>query len=126
MSDAINLLEQALAGVAPRLLTTGDEEAARASASGGWSKKQILGHLIDSAGNNHQRFVRAQFTEHLEFPAYQQDTWVAAQSYATEPWQDLVNLWLLLNRHLLHIMRHTPAEVLSHTCSISGKEPVTI
>ncbi len=70
--------------------------------------------------------MRAQFTQHLDFPAYQQDTWVAAQSYATEPWQDLVDLWLLLNRHLLHIMRNTPAGVLSHTCSVGGTEPVTI
>jgi hypothetical protein len=50
-----------------------------------WSKKEILGHLIDSAANNHQRFVRAQGTPRLEFPGYEQEFWVATQAYASAP-----------------------------------------
>lgn len=124
-SEAAVRLQQVLETAPARLVRIGDDEAARPR-EGGWSKKQILGHLIDSAGNNHQRFVRAQFTERLEFPPYSQDAWVNAQSYATEPWPDLVNLWLLLNRHLVHIMRHAPEEALPHTCSLGGKDPVTL
>jgi hypothetical protein len=126
MTPAASRLEQVLETAPPSLAAIGDGDAGRAPASGGWSKKQILGHLIDSAGNNHQRFVRAQLAPHLEFPAYPQEVWVATQSYATEPWPDLVNLWLMLNRHLLHIIRNTPAERLSHTCSIGGKDPVAL
>ncbi|MGO9258504.1 MAG: DinB family protein [Bryobacteraceae bacterium] len=126
MTPAASRLEQVLGTAPPRLVDIDRDDAGRLPASGGWSKKQILGHLIDSAGNNHQRFVRAQFVPHLEFPNYRQEAWVAAQSYATEPWPDLVNLWLLLNRHLLHIVRNTPAERLSHTCSIGGKDPMAL
>ena len=61
---------------------------------GGWSAQQILGHLIDSAANNHQRFVRAQFTDDLDFPGYAQEQWVLAQHYDTEPWPRLLGLWL--------------------------------
>jgi hypothetical protein len=126
MTDAAARFEEVLQTTPPRLVEIPAEDAARPPASGGWSKKQILGHLIDSAGNNHQRFVRAQLAPHLEFPPYQQEEWVAAQSYATESWADLVNLWLLLNRHLLHIMRNTSAECLAHTCSIDGKAPMAL
>jgi len=126
MSAAADNLRKVLDSAPARLVQIADEDAARPPASGGWSKKQILGHLIDSAGNNHQRFVRAQLAPHLEFPPYQQNEWVAVQSYATESWPDLVNLWLLLNRHLLHVMHNTSDELLAHTCSIGGNQPVTL
>jgi hypothetical protein len=91
-----------------------------------WSKKEILGHLIDSASNNHQRFVRAQLAPHLDFPRYTQEEWVACQRYAEQPWADLVNLWLLYNRHLVHVMRAAPAACLDHTISVGGDEPITL
>lgn len=103
-----------------RLANISDADAARRPAPGRWSKKEILGHLIDSAANNHQRFVRAQLVPRLEFPGYEQEAWVAAQSYATESWPDLVNLWLLLNRHLLHIMKAVPEAALARPCAIGG------
>ena len=62
----------------------------------------------------------------MEFPEYQQESWVAAQSYATEPWSDLVNLWPLLNRHLLHIIRAVPDSKLSVPCVIGNKEPMPL
>src|SRR5580700_4321055 len=109
----------ALLETAPaRLGQISEEDACVSPAPGRWSKKQILGHLIDSAGNNHQRFVRAQTAPRLEFPAYQQESWVAVQSYATESWPDLVDLWVQLNRHLLHIIRNVPESCLSRTCVI--------
>jgi hypothetical protein len=70
--------------------------------------------------------VRAQNTPRLEFPTYEQEFWVATQSYATESWPDLVNLWLLLNRHLLHVVKAIPAAVLSHDCVIGGRPAVTL
>jgi DinB superfamily len=103
-----------------------DDAAAYKPAPDRWSKKEILGHLIDSAANNHQRFVRAQRAPRLDFPTYEQEFWVATQSYATEPWRDLVNLWLLLNRHLLHIVKAMPDAVLTHECVIGGRPAVTL
>jgi DinB superfamily len=118
--------EALLQSVPPRLADIPDGEAALRPEPGRWSKKEILGHLIDSAANNHQRFVRAQLAPRLEFPNYEQESWVAAQSYATEPWPDLVNLWLLLNRHLLHIVKTMPESVLTHECAIGGKPAVPL
>ena len=80
---------------------------------GGWSAQQILGHLIDSAANNHQRFVRAQFTDDLDFQGYAQEQWVLAQHYDTEPWPRLLGLWLAYNRHLAHVVAGIAPETLS-------------
>src|SRR5712691_6144508 len=114
MADIAERLEAILESAPARLsaISDSDSESARRSAPGGWCKKEILGHLIDSAANNHQRFVRAQLAPRVEFPAYQQESWVASQAYATEPWPDLVNLWVLFNRHLLHTVRAMPDTVL--------------
>ena len=122
----IQQFQALLESVPPRLVEIPDAEASLRREPGRWSKKEILGHLIDSAANNHQRFVRAQLTQHLEFPNYEQESWVAAQSYASEPWPDLVNLWLLLNRHLLHVVKSMPASVLTHECAIGGKPGVPL
>jgi hypothetical protein len=126
MTGAIAHLEELLKTVPQRLAGFADDAAALKPAPNRWSKKEILGHLIDSAANNHQRFVRAQSSPLLEFPPYEQQFWVAAQSYNTEPWPDLVNLWLLLNRHLLHVMKAMPVAVLSHQCVIGGRPAVTL
>ncbi len=78
-----------------------------------WSPKQIVGHLIDSAANNHQRFVRAQFTHDLIFPGYQQEDWVNVQRYNDEPWPQLVDLWANYNLHLVHLISVMPTETLT-------------
>lgn len=69
-----------------------------------WSTKEILGHLIDSAANNHQRFVRAAQQDDLVFPGYEQDYWVRVQGYASAPWHDVITLWGAYNRHLARVM----------------------
>ena len=84
------------------------EVATRRPAPGKWSPIEILGHLIDSASNNHQRFVRAQFSEDLRFDGYAQDAWVLAQAYQAAAWPDVVSLWRSLNLHLAHVMEQTP------------------
>jgi hypothetical protein len=94
---------------AARLLSMSEDEAAARRAEGKWSAKEVVGHLIDSAANNHQRFVRAQFQETLVFPGYAQEDWVRAQGYADEPWPLLVNLWKSYNLHLAHVIGRAPA-----------------
>ena len=94
-----------------RLLEISDERSAAPRAEGKWSRKQIIGHLIDSAANNHSRFVRAQFNDDLVFPGYEQEAWVDSQQYQEKDWNELVQLWKLYNRHILHIMKVTPEEI---------------
>ena len=78
---------------------------------GGWSRKQVLGHLIDSASNNHQRFVRANFVDDLIFPGYDQEKWVELGHYAEAPWESLLTLWREFNVQIARLMEATPDEV---------------
>jgi DinB family protein len=126
VKESIARFELLLATAPHRLVDIADADAARKPDAARWSKKEILGHLIDSAGNNQQRIVRAQLTPRLEFPNYEQEFWVARQAYSSEPWPDLVNLWLLLNRHLLHAVKKMPAEVWAHELVIGGNPPITL
>src|ERR1041384_6091519 len=96
---------------AEALLAIPDDVAAQRPAPGKWSMKEIVGHLVDSASNNHQRFVRARWQDDLVFPGYAQDDWVAAQGYADAPRRELVTLWATYNRHLARVMDAAPAAV---------------
>lgn len=88
-----------------------------------WSKKEILGHLIDSAINNHQRFVRGQL-EDTPTIFYNQDQWVSLQNYQNENKEVLITLWENYNRHLAHIIASMPEENLEKKCR--GKDGTTV
>lgn len=96
-----------------RLQSLDDEQSRIPKTPGKWSAKQIVGHLIDSAANNHQRFVRAQFTDDLVFPGYQQEDWVRVQQYEAENWFELIRLWKSYNRHIIHIVHCIPPVILT-------------
>jgi hypothetical protein len=93
---------------------------------GKWSRKEILGHLIDSAANNHQRFVRGQLDRELITPSYAQKEWVETERFQDREWSDLVHFWLAYNRHLLHVMSHVRPEALESTVHIGSNDPVTL
>ncbi|HKS16153.1 MAG TPA: hypothetical protein VJU16_02515, partial [Planctomycetota bacterium] len=82
VADATRELGEILDSTPTRLSKYSEAEAGEPRAPGKWSRKQILGHLIDSAANNHQRFVRATLAGELIFPPYEQDGWVGVQGYA--------------------------------------------
>ena len=126
VAEAARELRSVLASVPGRLSSISDADAARPRAPGKWSRKQVLGHLIDSATNNHQRFVRASLAGTLTFPPYEQNGWVAIQAYADEPWERLVRLWEEYNRHLLHLMERIPADRHGIPCVVEEDHPVTL
>src|SRR5688500_242952 len=101
-------LQNVTARMAEELLRVPADVAAQPPAPGKWLIKEIVGHLIDSALNNHQRFVRAQWSSDLVCPPYDQDAWVSTQHYADAPWPDIVVLWRELNRHLARTMAVIP------------------
>jgi hypothetical protein len=105
-------LRQTVLQAAERLRTMSEEDAARRPEPAKWSPKEIIGHLIDSASNNHQRFVRARFRADLRFEGYDQDMWVDAQDYRSAPWPGIVDLWAAFNLHLAHVMETTSPELL--------------
>ena len=84
-----------------------------------WSKKEILGHLIDSATNNHQRFIRAQFETNPEI-IYDQVNWNRFSYYQQMNSSDLIGFWLTYNKHLINLIKNIPRENLSRTCFIAG------
>jgi hypothetical protein len=81
----------------------------RRPAPGKWSLAEIIGHLVDSASNNHQRFVRGPQQDSLVFPGYAQDEWVTAQGYQDTDWKALLELWRGYNLHLARVMERMPA-----------------
>jgi hypothetical protein len=90
-----------------RLSEISDEESAKPLSEDKWSAKEIMGHLIDSAANNHGRFVRGQFQNDLIFQGYNQEDWVSSQHYNAASWSLLIELWRAYNFHLLHVMAHS-------------------
>jgi hypothetical protein len=110
MPDPAARLRDAVEGATPRLLAISEENACTLPGPGKWSAKQVIGHLIDSASNNHGRFVRAQFTDEFVFPGYDGEKWVEVQRYSDSKWNDLVSLWRLFNLHIAHVMENTPSD----------------
>lgn len=93
---------------------------------GGWSRKQIVGHLLDSAANNRQRFVRASTAGEYDGPTYVQDDWVAAHGYANQPWETLLRWWTVEHDILMAVVDRVPEDRLDVNCVVGGGEPVTL
>jgi hypothetical protein len=110
MQDFLEDFRQTINTASDALLQISQDQSELPRAAGKWSPKEIIGHLIDSASNNHQRFVRAQFSDELIFAGYEQEGWVRVQNYQGEPWRQLVQLWKLYNEHILHLMSRIPEE----------------
>ena len=89
----------------------------------GWSIKQIVGHLVDSCSNNHQRLARIVPGANLSFPGYEQETFVARAAYASFDYADLVELWRLYNALLMHCYRNLPAGLAEQSTISVGDRP---
>jgi hypothetical protein len=126
MQNSLKEFESLLSMAIPLLHSIFESESSNRPAPDKWSKKEILGHLIDSASNNHQRFVRAQLSSEIRLPEYEQERWVRAQSYQTESWENIVELWKSLNLHLLHVAAKIPVDRANSLCFIGENEPVTL
>jgi hypothetical protein len=93
---------------------------------GGWTRKQIVGHLLDSASNNRQRFVRAAIEGAYAGPSYAQDEWVAAHGYAEQNWDDLLLWWSAEHQILIAAVNRIPEDRLEAMCRVGDDEPVTL
>ncbi len=126
MKDIARKIRSLISKVEPRLFLMTHDEMGFKPDPKKWSKKEILGHLIDSAANNHQRFVRAVNKVAVQFPTYDQDDWVRIQRYNGMPWSFLVTLWSAYNSHLSHIIECIPEDAGFSPCNIGKEEPVTL
>ena len=94
-----------------------------------WSLNQIIGHLIDSASNNHQRFVRLQLQTDIDFPDYNKDQWLDVQKYNNSNFNELVNLFYYYNKLILNIIKFVNKNTLNHKWKINwidGKDSITL
>jgi hypothetical protein len=119
-------LSRVVDSAALELRTIPDDVAASKRSADAWSVKEILGHLIDSAANNHQRFVRAQQASTFSFPGYEQDHWVRSQDHQARPWLQLIDFWVLYNQHLAHVIRQIPDSAAHVPCRIGTDDAVTL
>jgi hypothetical protein len=123
MIQIANELNATIQKALPLLNEIKDEIAAQKPSADKWSKKEILGHLIDSAANNQQKFVRCMAQNHTDFVGYAQNHWVEAQAYQQYDWLELVQNWKSYNAHIEHIIKNTAVENLKNTISIDGVGP---
>ena len=126
MKELGERLSKTIESAEPILRKVSEAESSEPVLKGGWSRKQVIGHLIDSASNNHQRFVRAALQGSLEFPGYDQDGCVRVQAVQSTPWLLLIALWTNYNLYLSHVIANLPAEKLEASCRIGENEPVTL
>jgi len=94
--------------------------------AGGWTPKQIVGHMLDSAANNRQRFVRAAAHGSFAGANYEQEAWVAAHGYALQPWATLLRWWLVEHEILAAVVDRIPAEQLEASCAVGDDAPVSL
>jgi hypothetical protein len=111
MQKYVNELREAVEKATPLLLAISNNASAQGPEPGKWSPREIVGHLIDSAANNHRRFVLGQFQTDLVFPGYAGEDWVKAQRYNEAPWEELVKLWGSYNLQLSRVMEAAPEAV---------------
>ena len=119
-------LGRTVAQAKPLLMKLDNADTSTRPAEGKWAKKEILGHLLDSASNNHQRFVRATLQGGLIFPGYDQDALVHLQNFAEVDWNFLVDFWAAYNRFLAHVIGHLPETAAGITCNIGNNTPATL
>ncbi len=93
---------------------------------GGWTRKEIVGHLLDSAANNRQRFVRGAIDGKYAGPKYAQEAWVAAHGYASQPWETLLGWWSVEHEILAAVVDNIPEERLEAGCVVGDDAPVTL
>ena len=125
MESVANDLQSELK-TADKLRKIDEAAAAVRPAPDKWSKKETLGHLIDSAANNHQRFVRLQLTGRIDLPGYEQDGWARLNHYQDRRWQDLIDLWQMYNTHLATVIRHVDPKSLKNVWHTPSGEEVDL
>jgi len=93
---------------------------------GGWTRKEILGHLMDSAANNRQRFVRASIEGAYSGPTYAQQAWVDAHGYKRQSWLTLLDWWEAEQQILAAVVENIPADHLDARCTVGENAPVSL
>lgn len=119
IKNSINRLKY-LCEIIPNLLTNIDDDTFNQKTKDKWSKKEIIGHLIDSATNNHQRFVRAQFEEKPNI-AYDQNNWNRYNYYQEIDKKQIIDFWTVYNKQILELVSRISQDNLQRECLVGGQ-----
>ncbi len=125
IENAIQRLEKIIREVPRKLLQISKEDFEAKPNPLKWSKKEILGHLINSAANNHQRFIRARYEE-IPSIKYNQDKWNALHGYQELDLTHLIQFWTIYNQHMLEVIKRIPKSDLQKLCNTGGEENHTL
>src|SRR5581483_1406692 len=126
MTRLAELLRDTIVRELPNLKALTEERASLPRGEGKWSPKEELGHLLDSAANNHQRFVYGGTSSEYRGPQYQQDTWVRIHGYRDMPWEELTAFWFQYNRLLVRVVEAIPDTQGDVPCTIGNGSPVKL
>jgi hypothetical protein len=124
--DLAIFLQQSIEREKPNLLALTDAQAQIPRGAGKWSPKQELGHLIDSASNNHIRFAGAAIQPEFRGPGYAQNDWVRLHNYPAMEWESLVEFWFRYNGLLVLLVENIPQDRLEALCFVGENPPVTL
>jgi hypothetical protein len=124
MSSALaNFLTETIEREIPNLRAITEEQSTLRRGEGKWCPREELGHLIDSASNNHIRFVRTTLDGEFRGPSYLADDWVRLHGYRDISWESIVALWLRFNKLLTTLVDRIPEDALHSPCYIGSGEP---
>lgn len=119
-AQASSQLRRLVEGSRPLLRAAVANPVAKAPLPGKWTQLELLGHLVDSASNNHQRIVRALAHGEVDFPGYQQEEHVRVQRYAGANADEVIALWSAYNLHLAWVVQGIPVDLHGIRCMIDG------
>src|SRR5271169_380636 len=120
--QSLIVMQELIDRLPARLQALPSDKVEHKPAPDAWSAKEELGHLLDSAANNHQRIVRAQLEDKPAMPGYDGDRWVQLHDYQNRDWSELVGLWEALNQQLLAAAKAAPDSAWSRTCTIADSK----
>jgi len=124
--QALKQLRTLIHEIPPRLGKLPPSQLELKPSASSWSPKEELGHLLDSAANNHQRIVRTQLEDEPKMPGYDGDAWVELHAYQQRSWQEMIELWRALNKQLLAAAEAVSDSAWSRTCTIADSLPLTL
>lgn len=121
LNNSINRLNYLISEVPEKFKQFSEKELSTKPAPGKWSKKEILGHLCDSAINNLSRFIRAQFEEEpFRVVPYAQDDWVRLNHYNEMKIEDVLNYWVAINKQIVKVVSNIPEDKLGVMCVLGN------
>jgi hypothetical protein len=120
MENVVNELRSVVEAYSQKFYQISDSDFSAKLNPVKWSKKEVIGHLVDSAQNNLRRFIVGQY-DHQPNIIYQQDFWVQANNYQHAKKDDVIELWRLINNQIAAILTSMPKENYTKICN-TGKE----